>query len=299
MDYQRLLLTVLQRLSPLYVATALWMLTDYFAIMIGGVALSIVLTVAWPFLQPFLAVLYEEILQQRSQVQAQHRTQFLKTVLPFLNAYKAVVAKYPPALLATSAPAMTAQLAILAEALRQSDRRSQRASDDPFATHEPDPHAFVHATAFNPRELGTWELHACKTWATQLCTQLAAQKPTLLQQAVQHFAAHHAKQTWQTCLAAAEHALDTEVDQAVRQWACLQKARDNPEIRQRLTTLLRLDAVNRQANLKPYLSSKPVACTPAEVRDVMASIRYDTVAARVLALLEDAARRETLAAAPG
>ncbi|MGE3540029.1 MAG: hypothetical protein AB7N91_21660 [Candidatus Tectimicrobiota bacterium] len=284
MDFHRLLLVLLQRLSPVYVATALWWLTDYFAIMLGGVALSVILMLAWPFIQPFLAVLYEEVLQQRGERQAQRRATWLTTLLPFLHAYIRVVAKYPPALLTASGPTLAAQLDILAKALQQINR--QRQTVDPFAVQEQDAYTVVHSLTCNAQDLRDWSLQQCQTWAAQLWAALAQREMPTCQQAVQHFLAGHARRTWEACLTRVEQALDAEVEHTLRQWACLHKAQAQPDIRQRLATLLRLDAINRQAHLQPYLTARPVACTPEEVREVMAYIRYDAVATRLLALLE-------------
>lgn len=286
MDWKRLILVVLQRLSPIYVATALWWLTDYVAIMIGGVALSLALAVAWPFVHPLLAVLYEEVLQQRSQAQAQRRTQRLTALCQFLNAYKRVAAKYPPALLTVSAPAISAQLELLAEALRQSNRRRQKRVDEPCTSQAEDAYALVHTTAFSATDMPDWSLRECETWANTLCTALTQRNHAALQQAVQHFVAQHARPVWAACLATAEHDFDREATSTLAQWSCLHKAQDNVDIRQNLTTLLQLDPINRQAHLKPYLTRKPLACAPEEVRQVMAYIRYDPVAAGALRLLE-------------
>jgi hypothetical protein len=61
-------------------------------------------------LRPLFEVLYEELLAQREQAQAQRRTELLKAFLPFLRAYKTVLTTYPPALLTASAPEVAAQL---------------------------------------------------------------------------------------------------------------------------------------------------------------------------------------------
>src|SRR5262249_7974634 len=114
MDYKRLVQVLLQRLAPVYVATVLWVVTGYFAFMLGGVALSIILELMWPLLRPLFEVLYEEMLAQRTQMQAQQRSELLQTFLAFLQAYKTVLTAYPPALLTASAREVAAQLDTLA-----------------------------------------------------------------------------------------------------------------------------------------------------------------------------------------
>ncbi|MBM3222651.1 MAG: hypothetical protein FJZ47_02435 [Candidatus Tectomicrobia bacterium] len=56
-------------------------------------------------------------------------------------------------------------------------------------------------------------------------------------------------------------------------------------MRARLDTLLRLDTIHRQTSLRGYLTTH-LQRPPQEVEAVMAHIRHDTVAARLLAMLE-------------
>ena len=71
-----------------------------------------------------------------------------------------------------------------------------------------------------------------------------------------------------------------------RSHPCLQRAHADPAIRERLATLLSLDPINRQVGLKSYLATH-LQCPPADVHEVMASIRYDPVAVKLLALMQD------------
>jgi hypothetical protein len=57
-------------------------------------------------------------------------------------------------------------------------------------------------------------------------------------------------------------------------------------VREHLETLLHLDPINRQSGLQPYLRTH-LQCPPADLHDVMASIRYDAVAAKLLALIAE------------
>src|SRR5438093_1291020 len=91
MALKRLAGVLLQRLAPVYVATALWCVTGYFVFMIGGAVLTIALEITWPLLRPLFEVLYEELMTQQVQAQAQRRTALLKTFLPFFQAYKTVL----------------------------------------------------------------------------------------------------------------------------------------------------------------------------------------------------------------
>ena len=103
MDLKRLAVVLSQRLAPVYIAIALSWVTGYVVFTIGGIGLAIALELAWPLLRPLFEVLYEELMAQHSQAQAQRRTALLKTFLPFFQAYKTVLTTYPPAMLTASA----------------------------------------------------------------------------------------------------------------------------------------------------------------------------------------------------
>ena len=90
MDLKRLAVVLCQRLAPVYIAIALSWVTGYVVFTIGGIGLAIALELAWPLLRPLCEVLYEELMAQHSQAQAQRRTALLKTFLPFFQAYKTV-----------------------------------------------------------------------------------------------------------------------------------------------------------------------------------------------------------------
>src|SRR5262245_43946679 len=90
MDLKRLAVVLFQRLAPVYVALALSWVTGYVVFTIGGIGLAIALELAWPLLRPLCEVLYEELMAQHSQAQAQRRTALLKVFLPFFQAYQTV-----------------------------------------------------------------------------------------------------------------------------------------------------------------------------------------------------------------
>ena len=107
-----------------------------------------------------------------------------------------------------------------------------------------------------------------------------------LRHAVQHVMHERPRQVWDACLAEAARALEAEAAHTLRGWPCLQRAHADPAVRERLATLLRLDSINRQAGLQAYLATH-LHCPPADMHDIMASIRYDPVAAKLLALISD------------
>ena len=184
MDYKRLVQVMLQRLAPVYVATVLWIVTGYFAFMLGGVALSIILELTWPLLRPLFEVLYEELLAQRTQVQAQQRAELLKTFLPFLQAYKTVLTTYPPALLTASAPEVAAQLDTFTGIVLEVKARRLPEPEDPFEPQCEDPYEIVQTASLTPRDFRDWRLQDCQTWRQELLEVLAKGRISPLRHAV-------------------------------------------------------------------------------------------------------------------
>ena len=74
------------------------------------------------------------------------------------------------------------------------------------------------------------------------------------------------------------------MEHTLRRWPCFQRAHTDSAVRERLATLLRLDSINCQTGLQSYLTTH-LQCSPADLHDVMASIRYDSVAAKLLVLI--------------
>src|SRR5215813_11213373 len=149
MDLKRLAVVLLQRLAPVYIAVALSWVTGYVVFTIGGIGLAIALELAWPLLRPFCDVLYEELMTQRTQAQAQRRTALLKAFLPFFQAYKTVLTAYPPAMLARSEP------------------------EDPFQPQDEAPYEIVQTASLTPRDFRDWSLQDCQTWRRELLAVLA------------------------------------------------------------------------------------------------------------------------------
>lgn len=290
LDFKRLAWVLVKRLTPICVATALWGVTGYAAFMIGGVVLSILLQAlafAWPvLLQPVVEVLYEELQAQYGWAQVQRRTAFFKTFLPFFQAYKTILTTYPPALLTASAPEVAAQLDIFVEALHQVKAYRLPEPDPPFVSQCEDPYEFVQTTLLALRNFRDWRLQDCQSWRRELLAVLIKGRITGLRHAVQHVAHERPRHVWEACLADAAHQLEREAEETLGHWGCIQRAHADPAVRQHLATLLRLDSINRQAGLQLYLASETLQCTPAEVQEIMAYMRYDTVAAKLLALVE-------------
>ena len=286
MDLKRLAVVVFQRLAPIYIAVALSWVTGYAVFTIGGIGLAIALELAWPLLRPLGEVLYEELLAQHSQAQALRRTALLKTFLPFFQAYKTVLTTYPPAMLMASAPEVAAQIETFAEAIHDVKARRDPEPDDPFAPSCEDTYEIVRTESLTPRDFHDWRLKDCQTWKQELLAMLAKGRIAALRHAVQHVMHERPRQVWDACLAEAARALEAEAEYTLRGWPCLQRAHADSAVRERLATLLRLDSINRQAGLQVYLTTH-LQCPPADMHDVMASIRYDSVAAKLLALMPD------------
>jgi hypothetical protein len=288
MDLKHLAVVLSQRLAPIYVALGLSWVTGYIVFTIGGIGLAIALELAWPLLRPFCAVLYEELMAQQSQVQAQRRTALLKTFLPFFQAYRTVLTTYPPAMLTASAPEVAAQIDICAEALRNVKARRDPEPDDPFAPACAEAYEVVRTVSLTLRDFRDWRLQDCQSWRQELLAMLAKGRIAELRHAVQHVLHERPREVWGACLADAARALEVEAEYTLRRWPCLQRAHVDPLVRERLTTLLHLDSINRQAGLQAYLHTY-LQCPPADMHAVMASIRYDPVATKLLALLSDQA----------
>ena len=288
MHLKRLAVVLSQRLAPIYIATALSWMTGYFVFTLGGIGLAIALELAWPLLRPFGAVLYEELRAQHSQAQAQRRTALLKTCLPFFQAYKTVLTTYPPAMLAASAPEVAAQIETCAEAIRNVKARRNPEPDDPFTSSCEDTYEVVRTVSLTLRDFRDWRLQDCQIWRQELLAMLAKGRIAALRHAVQHVMHERPRQVWDACLADVARALEGEAEYTLRRWPCLQRAHADPVVRERLVTLLRLDSINRQTGLQSYLTTR-LQCSPAEIHDIMASIRYDAVAAKLLALISDQA----------
>src|SRR5712691_5033486 len=144
----------------------------------------------------------------------------------------------------------------------------------------------VRTVSLTPRDFHDWRLKDCQTWKQELLAMLAKGRIAALRHAVQHVMHERPRQVWDACLVETARALEAEAEHTLRGWPCLQRAHTDPAVRERLATLLRLDSINRQAGLQPYLTTH-LQCPPADVHDVMASIRYDSVAAKLLALMPD------------
>src|SRR5262249_34454157 len=179
---------------------------------------------------------------------------------------------------------VAAQIETFAEAIRDVKVRRDPEPDDPFAPPGEEAYEIVRTASLTPRDFRDWRLKDCQTWRKDLLAMLAKERIAALRHAVQHIMHERPRQVWDACLA--ETARDLEAEHTLRRWPCLQRAHADPAVRERLATLLRLDSINRQAGLQAYLT-RHLHCPPADMHDVMASIRYDSVAAKLLALISD------------
>ena len=286
MDLKRLGVVLFQRLAPVYIALALSWVTGYVVLTIGGLGLAIALELAWPLLRPLCEVLYAELIAQHSQAQAQRRTILLKTFLPFFQTYKTILTTYPPVMLMASVSEVATQIDTFAAAIRDVKARRDPEPDDPFAPSYEETYEVVRTVSLTLRDFRDWRLKDCQTWRQELLAMLAKGRIAALRHAVQHVRHERPRQVWDACLAEAARDLEAEAEHTLRRWPCLQRAHADPTVRERLATLLRLDSINRQAGLQAYLATH-LQCPPADIHEVMASIRYDSVAVKLLALMPD------------
>jgi hypothetical protein len=284
MDLKRLAVVLLQRLAPIYLAVALSWMTGYVVFTLGGIGLAIALELAWPLLRPFFDVLYDELMAQYTQAQGERRAVLLKAFLPFFQAYQTVLTTYPHSMLTVSAPEVAAQIEVCAEAIHAVKALRRPDPDDPLASPGEETYEIVRTISLLPRDFRDWSLKECRTWKQDLLAVLAKGRITALRHAAQHVMHERPREVWEPYLAEAARALEDEAEGTLRRWPCLQRAQTDPAVRERLVTLLNLDSINRQAGLQSYLTTH-LHCLPTEIHAAMASIRYDAVAAKLLALM--------------
>jgi hypothetical protein len=162
-----------------------------------------VLELGWPLLRPLFDVLYEELMAQHSQAQAQRQAALLKAFLPFFQAYKTVLTTYPPAMLTASASEVAVQIETFAEAIRDVKARRGPEPDDPFAPPCEEAYETVQTVSLTPRDFRDWRLKDCQTWRRDLLAMLAKGRIAALRHAVQHVMHERPRQVWDACLAEA------------------------------------------------------------------------------------------------
>ena len=136
-------------------------------------------------LRPFCAVLYEELMTQHSQAQAQRRTALLKIFLPFFQTYKTVLTAYPPAMLTASAPEVVAQIETFAEAIHDVKPSRDPEPEEPFAPPGEDTYEVVRTVSLTLRDFRDWRLKDCQAWRQELLARLAQGRIAALRHAVQ------------------------------------------------------------------------------------------------------------------
>ncbi len=275
MDIKRVIKRLFGRiLAPSYVSAVIWLLTDAIEVVILGVALSVALVVAAPFLE----TLAEAMQELRAKFEVRRKAQLLHTFVPFINAYKDVLAKYPPELLPDSlAYGVADQLEIVAQHLRTLKGQRTRYYTIPYDR--------VQAFDVTEQDFQHWELDQCTAFVKQVTDELSSVQMALLKRVVTRFASQRPQADWTQHLQAAERELDRVVRDEIARWRLVQLASQESEIRERVTTLLQLEAVQRQAGLQTYLASPRLQCAPHEVREAMAYLRHDPVVDHVLALI--------------
>jgi hypothetical protein len=276
MDKKRFLKALFGRiLTPSYISTILWLITDTVEVVVLGVALSVVLAVASPLLETGVEFL-EEL---RIQRQATRRGALLAAFVGFMNAYKDVLTKYPAALFPCPlAHSMSDQVELLAQYFRTLKGLRTK--------HYPTPYNAVYSLEFAPEDFQDWDLQECADFAQQVLGELAGVAIAPLQQVVQHFVRYRTPQAWRGALTAAERKLDAAARRTLGQWRFVQQARADAEIRQRITTLLRSGEFHRQAGLQAYLTSRYLQYPPSEVHEAIIYLRHASVANLALDLIE-------------
>jgi hypothetical protein len=258
-------------LTPSYISTLIWLVTDTVEVVFLGIALSVVFALASPFLET-AAELYQEFQAKRH---AQRKTVLLDHFIPFMNAYKDAVTKYPPGLFSPPfAQSLFAQLDSLAHHMRTLKGTKTQAYTTSYD--------LVLALPLHHSDFDRWDLDDCQEYMQRLLHELSAHTEGPWRVAINRFRHRPVAGTWPEALATAEQCLDNAIQQELRQSPLVTLAENAPEIRTRICSLLKLEAFHRQAALQTYLSSPRFPCSPHDVADIVAYLRSDTVAAAFL-----------------
>jgi hypothetical protein len=263
-------------LTPWYISTLVWIITDTVEVIFLGIALSVVLAIATPFLETATEMVAELLAKH----QVRHKTALLKHFVPFINAYKAAVTKYPPALLPPPLwHSLSAQLDIFAHHFRTLKGQKAQAY---LTTYD-----LVLACTVQQDDFEHWDLDACREFVQILLSELSAQALPSWRLLLKRFSLRHSTAEWQRALATAERDLEQVIQRALCQSQLVALTQNVPEVRQRLCALLKLEPFHRQAALQTYLSAPRFHCSLHDVADTVAYLRHDAVAQAFLAVLEN------------
>jgi hypothetical protein len=252
-----------------------WIVTDTIEVIFLGMALSVVLAIATPFLETAT----EMVAEWQAKRQAHHKTALLNHFVPFLNAYKDAMTKYPPALLPPPLwPSLSAQLDIFAHHLRALKGHKAQAYTTSYD--------LVLACTMHQDDFEHWDQDECREFVQTLLNELSARALPSWRVLLKRFSVRHITAEWQPALATAERDLDKVIQRALCQSHLVALTQNAPEVRQRLCALLKLEAFHRQAALQTYLSTQRFHCSPHDVADTVAYLRHDAVAQAFLAVLE-------------
>jgi hypothetical protein len=262
-------------LTPSYISTLIWIVTDRVEVVFLGIALSVVFAIASPFLET-AAEIYHEFRAKRDM---QRKTTVLDHFVPFINAYKDAVTKYPPGLLS---PPFTQSLFVQLDILAQHVRTLKGTKTQAYATS----YDLVLALPLHHSDFDHWSLDDCQQYVQRLLHELSAHAAGPWRAAINRFRHRPLAATWSSALATAEQDLDNAIQQELRRSPLVTLTENAPEMRARVCSLLKLETFHRQAALQTYLSSPRFPCSPHDVADTIAYLRSDAVAAAFLTALD-------------
>ena len=262
-------------LTPSYISTLIWLVTDTVEVVFLGIALSVVFAIASPFLET-AAEVYHEF---RAKREAQRKATLLDHFVPFINAYKDAVTKYPPALFSSpGTQSLLVQLDILAQHMRTLKGTKTQA----YATA----YDLVLGLSVHQGDFDHWELDDCQEFVQHLLHELSARATGPWRVTINRFRHQPREAKWSAALATAEQDLDNAIQQDLRLSPLVTLTEHAPEMRARICSLLKLETFHRQAALQTYLSPARFPCAPHEVADTITSLRSDAVAAAFLTVLD-------------
>jgi hypothetical protein len=263
-------------LTPSYISTLIWLVTDVVEVVFLGIALSVVFAIASPFLET-AAEAYHEF---RGKREAQRKTTLLDHFVPFMSTYKDAVTKYPPALF-SSTPG-TQSLVVQLDILAQHMRTLKGAKTQAYTTS----YDLVLDLSVHQGDFDHWELDDCEEFVQRILRELSAHAVGPWRVAINRFRHQPHEATWSSALATAEQDLDNAIQRELRRSPLVTLTENAPEVRARICSLLKLETFHRQAALQTYLSSPRFPCAPHEVADTIAYLRSDAVAVAFLSVLD-------------
>ena len=276
MDAKRLGTIIVGRfLAPALTYVILERLTEYVVVAIGGAVGLVTLA----FFMPSLATGIASLDAGFERLRATKRSRLITGWCERLNAYKAVLTKYPPELLPRDwAEPLMSQHDILIRFLRQHRGGKTR--------QFPTTYDFVRDLRLRSEDFDGLTMDACDVVFNDLIDDLSQIPQNPFQRVLQGMEPTAEPQISTYHLETVENHLDQVFRQALTTSPLVEHIRTHTELRQRVMTLLRTGDVHRQSSVQTYLLAHLPDWPPHEVDDLVKHMRYDVVVDALGALFE-------------